>query len=364
MVRTGLGIDTHAFAPGRPLILGGVDIPHEQGLAGHSDADVLTHAVIDALLGAAGLGDIGAALPRHRRALQGRRLDRAAARRSSPSSASAASRSATSTRPWCWSGRSSRRTATRSATTLAAALGLPRGRGQRQGDDRRADGLRRPRRGRGGDGRRHDRPRLTRHACDAGGPRRAASRRVCDRCAPPPTGGRVGAPWSLALPLAGVIPPLDARRAPQRAGVRCRPAANPRYASRAVMRTVRLHDTKSGKLTELRPRDGRKVGIYACGPTVYGRIHVGNARPFVVFSLLARFLAHEGYEPTLVANITDINDKIYDAARPAGRRVGRARGGDDRALHRRHRPARARPARPRAAGDADGGGDRRADRRR
>ena len=96
------------------------------------------------------------------------------------------------------------------------------------------------------------------------------------------------------------------------------------------MRTVRLHDTLSGELKELRPRDGRKVGIYACGPTVYARIHVGNARPFVVFSLLARFLAHEGYEPTLVANITDINDKIYDAARPAGRRSDELRGRDDR----------------------------------
>jgi len=63
MVRTGLGLDTHAFAPGRPLILGGVDIPHEEGLTGHSDADVLTHAVIDALLGAAGLGDIGQHFP-------------------------------------------------------------------------------------------------------------------------------------------------------------------------------------------------------------------------------------------------------------------------------------------------------------
>ena len=88
------------------------------------------------------------------------------------------------------------------------------------------------------------------------------------------------------------------------------------------MRKVRLHDTLTGELTELRPGDGRKVGIYACGPTVYGRIHVGNARPYVVFSLLARFLAHEGYEPVLVANITDINDKIYDAARPAGRPSG------------------------------------------
>jgi 2-C-methyl-D-erythritol 2,4-cyclodiphosphate synthase len=63
VIRTGLGIDTHAFAPGRPLILGGVDIPHEEGLAGHSDADVLTHAVIDALLGAAALGDIGHHFP-------------------------------------------------------------------------------------------------------------------------------------------------------------------------------------------------------------------------------------------------------------------------------------------------------------
>ena len=63
MVRTGLGFDTHAFAPGRRLILGGVDVPHEQGLTGHSDADVLTHAVIDALLGAAALGDIGQHFP-------------------------------------------------------------------------------------------------------------------------------------------------------------------------------------------------------------------------------------------------------------------------------------------------------------
>jgi 2-C-methyl-D-erythritol 2,4-cyclodiphosphate synthase len=62
-VRTGIGVDTHAFAPGRRLILGGVDIPHEAGLAGHSDADVLTHAIIDALLGAAALGDIGQHFP-------------------------------------------------------------------------------------------------------------------------------------------------------------------------------------------------------------------------------------------------------------------------------------------------------------
>jgi 2-C-methyl-D-erythritol 2,4-cyclodiphosphate synthase len=62
-VRTGIGIDTHRFAPGRPLILGGVEVPSEVGLEGHSDADVLTHAIVDALLGAAGLGDIGQHFP-------------------------------------------------------------------------------------------------------------------------------------------------------------------------------------------------------------------------------------------------------------------------------------------------------------
>lgn len=60
---TGIGYDSHRLAPGRPLILGGVEIPSELGLDGHSDADVLTHALIDALLGAAGLGDIGQHFP-------------------------------------------------------------------------------------------------------------------------------------------------------------------------------------------------------------------------------------------------------------------------------------------------------------
>ena len=62
-MRIGIGYDSHRFAPGRPLILGGVEIEHEQGLEGHSDADVLTHAVIDALLGAARLGDLGTHFP-------------------------------------------------------------------------------------------------------------------------------------------------------------------------------------------------------------------------------------------------------------------------------------------------------------
>jgi 2-C-methyl-D-erythritol 2,4-cyclodiphosphate synthase len=62
-VTTGIGYDCHAFAEGRRLVLGGIELQHDRGLAGHSDADVLTHAVIDALLGAAALGDIGQHFP-------------------------------------------------------------------------------------------------------------------------------------------------------------------------------------------------------------------------------------------------------------------------------------------------------------
>src|SRR5436190_6639598 len=63
MMRIGQGFDIHALVAGRRLIIGGVDIPHDRGLAGHSDADVLLHAICDALIGAAGLGDIGTHFP-------------------------------------------------------------------------------------------------------------------------------------------------------------------------------------------------------------------------------------------------------------------------------------------------------------
>jgi cysteinyl-tRNA synthetase len=85
------------------------------------------------------------------------------------------------------------------------------------------------------------------------------------------------------------------------------------------MREIVLHDTRRGAPLPIEPRDPGRVGIYACGPTVYSRIHVGNARPFVVFALLKRFLEHEGYDVDLVINVTDVNDKIYDAAAAEGR---------------------------------------------
>ncbi len=85
------------------------------------------------------------------------------------------------------------------------------------------------------------------------------------------------------------------------------------------MRRIALHDSRTGEVSPFEPRDPGRVGIYACGPTVYGPIHVGNARPYVVFSQLKRFFEHEGLDVTFVANVTDINDKIYAAARELGR---------------------------------------------
>jgi cysteinyl-tRNA synthetase len=87
------------------------------------------------------------------------------------------------------------------------------------------------------------------------------------------------------------------------------------------VRRVSIHDTLSRRARELDP--GQEVGIYACGPTTYGRIHIGNARPYAIFTLLKRLFVHLGYRAKLVINVTDINDKIYDAAREAGSPSGR-----------------------------------------
>jgi cysteinyl-tRNA synthetase len=77
--------------------------------------------------------------------------------------------------------------------------------------------------------------------------------------------------------------------------------------------SMQLYNTASRQLEDLPPVPG-PIGMYVCGPTVYQRIHVGNARPFVISMWLRRWLRERGYDVTLVENITDINDRIYDAA--------------------------------------------------
>ena len=84
------------------------------------------------------------------------------------------------------------------------------------------------------------------------------------------------------------------------------------------MREVLITDTMSGGKRAVEPNEDGVVGIYACGPTTYGPIHIGNARPYVIPILLRRFLAAEGYDARLVINLTDVNDKIYAAAAQRG----------------------------------------------
>ncbi len=81
--------------------------------------------------------------------------------------------------------------------------------------------------------------------------------------------------------------------------------------------TIRLYDSHARRKDDLPPPPG-PIGMYFCGPTVYQRIHIGNARPFVLSMWLKRWLEHRGYTVKLAENVTDINDKIYDAARPLG----------------------------------------------
>ncbi len=81
---------------------------------------------------------------------------------------------------------------------------------------------------------------------------------------------------------------------------------------------VRIHSTLTRRKEPLTTGPDGRVRIYACGPTVYSRIHIGNARPFVVFSVLKRFLDRRGTPAVLVCNLTDVNDKIYDAGRREG----------------------------------------------
>ncbi len=82
--------------------------------------------------------------------------------------------------------------------------------------------------------------------------------------------------------------------------------------------TLQLHNTLTGKKEPFRPLDASHVRIYACGPTVYDRIHVGNARPLVVFDVLVRLLRHHFNQVTYVRNITDLDDKINARAAEEG----------------------------------------------
>ncbi|MFR1640995.1 MAG: class I tRNA ligase family protein, partial [Eggerthellaceae bacterium] len=82
---------------------------------------------------------------------------------------------------------------------------------------------------------------------------------------------------------------------------------------------IRLYDTKTRAKTDLETREPGKVGMYVCGPTVYNRIHIGNARTFISFDVIRRYLMWRGYDVTFVQNVTDVDDKIIAKANEQGR---------------------------------------------
>ncbi|HRK02168.1 MAG TPA: cysteine--tRNA ligase, partial [Oligoflexia bacterium] len=83
-------------------------------------------------------------------------------------------------------------------------------------------------------------------------------------------------------------------------------------------KVFRLTNTQSGKREEFRPQDGRKVTFYSCGPTVYGPLHIGNARQLIFADWVFRWLKHIGYDVNFVRNYTDVDDKIIDRAAKEG----------------------------------------------
>src|SRR5918997_1479653 len=81
---------------------------------------------------------------------------------------------------------------------------------------------------------------------------------------------------------------------------------------------IRVHDSLARKTVDLQPRDAGKIAMYVCGPTVYNYIHIGNARTFLSFDLIRRYLRYRGFEVTYVMNYTDVDDKIIERAKIEG----------------------------------------------
>ena len=97
---------------------------------------------------------------------------------------------------------------------------------------------------------------------------------------------------------------------------------------------IKLYDTRRRQKVDFEPVEPGKVSMYVCGPTVYNRIHIGNARTFISFDMIRRYLSWRGFDVTFVQNVTDVDDKIIRRAAGAhGRRSGR---GVHAPVHRGH----------------------------
>ena len=113
---------------------------------------------------------------------------------------------------------------------------------------------------------------------------------------------------------------------------------------------IKLYDTKLRRKVDFVPVEEGKVRMYVCGPTVYNRIHIGNARTFISFDTIRRYLMWRGFDVTFVQNVTDVDDKIIKRANDEGAQRGGGGSRVHRGVHRRHARRRCRGSRRAAEG--------------
>ena len=279
-MRVGSGHDTHRLVEGRPLMLGGVRVPHSRGLAGHSDADVVLHAVTDALLGAAGLGDIGDLFPdtdpTHKDADSAlfvagalRRLNQAGWRpvnfditifAQEPKLGPVKGRI--------------RENVARLVGLPPDAVNVKAKTGEQVGHIGRGEAI----------------------GCQA--------TVLIENLSPP-----------VSLPEAGTGE-KDRSPSPNRGGGR-----GERSNGGPAMPPLQVYSTLTRKKEPFPKRPGEPVTMYVCGPTVYKPSHIGHMVGPVIFDTVKRYLTYLGYPVKWLVNITDVDDKLIARANESGTTV-------------------------------------------
>jgi cysteinyl-tRNA synthetase len=256
-IRVGSGHDTHRLVEGRPLVLGGVRIPHPRGLAGHSDADVVLHAVTDALLGAAGLGDIGDLFPDTdpvNKDADSARFAGEAVRRLNQ-------------KGW--------RPVNLDVTIFAQEPKLGPVKGQIRDGVSRLLGL----------------------PADAVNVKAKTGEQVGHIG----RGEAIGCHATVLIERAETVERIE--------------SANARDAAKGpAMPPLQVYSTLTRKKEPFPKRPGETVTMYVCGPTVYKPSHIGHMVGPVIFDTVKRYLAYLGYPVKWLVNITDVDDKLIAAA--------------------------------------------------
>lgn len=258
-MRVGSGHDTHRLVEGRPLVLGGVRIPHPRGLAGHSDADVVLHAITDALLGAAGLGDIGDLFPdtdpAHKDADSATFVQEAVRRLNQAG----------------W------KAVNLDVTVFAQEPKLGPVKGQVRDNVARLVGL----------------------PADAVNVKAKTGELV----------GHIGRGEAIGCHAVALI---ERTEAPAMTATEARDRKT--TAKGPAMPPLQVYSTLTRKKEPFPKKPGEPVTMYVCGPTVYKPSHIGHMVGPVIFDTVKRYLTYLGYPVKWVVNITDVDDKLIGAA--------------------------------------------------